>query len=99
MALYIFDNSSNHHKIATAALNANNIDLKDGGENTPILRDGFYTDKNGHRVVHKMMTAEVFQKGLKKILLEISLWRYGIKKYEILALLLQQDDFDPTRKG
>ena len=97
LALYIFDNSSNHHKIATDALNTNNLNLKDGGKNTPIMRYGFYIDKNGHIVVHTMQTAEGFQKRLKKIILQRGLWRYDMKKDDALALLLQQDDFDPTK--
>ena len=63
----------------------------------PILRGGFFIDQNIHRVVHTMQTAEVFQKGLKTILLECVLWRYGMKKDDALALLLQQDYFDPTK--
>ena len=50
-----------------------------------------------HRVVHTMQTEEGFQKGLETIILERGLWRYGMKKYNALALLLQQDDFDPTK--
>ena len=57
MALYIFDNSANHHKIATGALNDKKLNFKDGGDNTPILRYGFYIDQNLHRVVHIILTA------------------------------------------
>ena len=96
-ALYIFDNSANHYKIATYALHTKKINLKDGGENTPILRYGFYIDQNRHRVVHTILTAEGFQKGLKKILLECGFWRDGNKKDDALALLLQQDHFYPTK--
>ena len=71
--------------------------MKDGGENTPILIYRFYIDQNGHRFVHTMQTAELFQKGSKTTFLEHSLWRYGMKKYGALALLLHQDDFDPTK--
>ena len=46
LALYIFDNWANHHKIATDTLNVKKLNLKDGGKNTPIMRDGFYIDKN-----------------------------------------------------
>ena len=97
LALYIFDNSANNHKIATDALNAKNLHLKDGGKNTPILRDEVFIDQSEHRVVHTMLNAEGCQKGLKTIILERGLWRYGMKKYDALALLLQQDDFDPTK--
>ena len=41
LALYIYDNLDNHHKIATDALNTKKLNLKDGRKNTPILRDVF----------------------------------------------------------
>ena len=44
-----------------------------------------------------MQTVGVFQKGLKSIILERGLWRDEMKKDDALALLLQNDDFDPTR--
>ena len=56
-----------------------------------------YIYQNGHIVIYKILTAEGFQKGLKTILLERGLWRDGIKKEDALGLLLQQDDFDPTK--
>ena len=67
------------------------------GKNTPNLRYGFYIDQNGHRVVHTMQNSEGFQKGLKMILLERGLWIYEIKKDGALALLIHQDDVDPTK--
>ena len=36
LALYIFDNSSNHHNIATDALNAKKLNLKDEGRIGPF---------------------------------------------------------------
>ena len=97
LALYIFDKSANHHEIATESINAKKLSLKYWVKNTPIMRDGFYIDKNGHRVVHTIQTAERFQKGLETILLERGLWRDGMKKNDNLALLLQQDDLYPTK--
>ena len=44
-----------------------------------------------------MLTAEGFQKGLKTNILERGLWLDGMKKDDNLALLLQKDDFDPTK--
>ena len=63
----------------------------------PILIYGFYIDPNGHRIFHTILTAEGFQKGLKTIILERGLWRDGMKKDDALALIIQQDDFDPTK--
>ena len=53
------------NNIDTDALNTKKLNLKYGEKNTPILRDGFYIDQNGHIVVHTIMTAKGFQKGLK----------------------------------
>ena len=44
-----------------------------------------------------MQNSEGFQKGLKMILLERGLWIYEIKKDGALALLIHQDDVDPTK--
>ena len=46
LALYICDNSANHHKIATDALNPKKLNLKDGGKITPILRYEFFIYQN-----------------------------------------------------
>ena len=89
LSLSIFDNSSNYHKIATDALNAKKLNVKDRENNTPILRDGLYIDQNGHRVFHTMLPTEVFQKGSKTIILDNSLWINGMNKYDALSLLLQ----------
>ena len=48
LALHIFDNLPNNHKISTDALNSKEINLKDRRNNTPILRDGYYIDQNGN---------------------------------------------------
>ena len=95
LALYIFDNSANHHKIATDSLNARKLNLKDGGKNTPVLRDGFYTNADGDRIVHDMQTDNGKQKGLRTILTERGLWIDGMSRKEALDLLLQQEDFNP----
>ena len=66
--LYVFYNSANHHKIAMNALNACKLNLKNGGENTPLLHDGYYRRPDGIRVVHVMQTEASAQKGIFKIL-------------------------------
>ena len=49
LALYIFDNSTNHHKIATDDLNAKKLNFKYGGKNTPIMRDAQSCSYNADR--------------------------------------------------
>ena len=70
-----FDNSMNHHKKAPDGLDATMLLLKDGGKNTPIMRDGWYLKKNEagveERVVQKMQhKGSGIQKGLETILTE-----------------------------
>ena len=62
--LYIFDNSANHPKIATDTLNAHKLNLKEGGKNTRLFRDGFYMNESGERVAHAIQTEDGIQKEL-----------------------------------
>ncbi len=95
IALYIFDNSANHHKIASDALNARKLNLKDGGKNTPLLRDGFFFNDSDEKIIHPMQTEAGIQKGLRRILQERKLWVPRMSKAAALELLLQQPDFHP----
>ena len=54
LPLYVFENSSNHHKISTDDLNARKLNLQDGGRNNPLLRYGYYKNNDGARVLHVM---------------------------------------------
>ena len=92
-ALFMFDNSANHHAFAFDALVASRFNLKDGGVNLKgIMRDGWFMDK-GNRITQTMANSDGQQKGLKSILLERKLWRQGIKKDDAVNLLMNQPDF------
>ena len=80
LPLYVFYNSENHHKIATDDFNARKLNLNNGGENTPLLHDGYYRRPDGIRVVHVMQTEASAQKGIFKILTGWGLWLTGMKK-------------------
>ena len=98
LALYIFDNLANHKKVASDALKAKVLNLKDGGKNVPFLREGFYKLPDGSRMIHKMQFETPdgpVQKGLKTILMERGLWKDGMKKDNALKVLLEQEDFNP----
>ena len=73
LPLYIFDNSVNHKKIATHALKAKSLNLKDGGKTMPLLRDQFHTNTDGN-VVYAMQyigaDGNLMKKGLRRILEE-----------------------------
>ena len=46
-----------------------------------------------------MQTAEGVQKEVENDFFKRGLWRDGMKKGDNLAVLLQQDNFDPTKLG
>lgn len=49
------DHSSNHGVYPPNALLAKEMNLNDGGKNKKPMRDGWYLDAHGNRVVQKMM--------------------------------------------
>jgi transposase len=74
-----FDNSMSHHKKSPDGLDARQLNLSDGGVNQrTVIRDGWFIDENGERVIQKMhLTVQSptgmikgDQKGLKTILME-----------------------------
>ena len=92
-ALFVFDNSMNHHAKASDALVARNLNLSDGGINTPKLRSGWFLNSAGEKVVQVMQNEHGQQKGLRTILQERGLWRINMKKDDAVRILAEQRDF------
>lgn len=72
--IFAFDNSQNHHAMAPDALVASRLNKSDGGKNVPFLRDGWYHDTNGNKVLQNMKGPDGRQKGIESILKERNLW-------------------------
>lgn len=73
--LFVFDNSQNHHAKAPDALSVTNMNLKNGGVNQRLMRDGWYKDGNSERIAQKMVLEDgVTSKGLAVVLKERGLW-------------------------
>lgn len=78
-ALFVFDNSANHHAFAPDALVVSRLNLSDGGKNIKsIMRDGWFRNENGDVVTQSFRNAKGQQKGLKTILQERHLWSDGL---------------------
>ena len=95
VALFAFDNSSNHHKYAPDALRVRNLNKSDGGKNVPLLRQGWFM-RDGNRTVQSMQfesNGEVRQKGIQRILQERGLWNRNMQLDECRSLLDHQPDF------
>eukprot|EP01040_Poterioochromonas_malhamensis_P016810 gene16810-19178_t len=60
--------------MAPDALVASRLNKSDGGKNVPFLRDGWYHDIQGDKIIQRMQTADGKQKGVERILLERGLW-------------------------
>ena len=95
-ALFIFDNSQNHHAYAPDALRTSSLNLKDGGKHAKFLRPAWYF-QDGVKITQPMQTATGMQKGLRTIFEERGLWvpRMGLK--EAKELLQCQPDFREQR--
>ena len=95
VALFAFDNSSNHHKYALDALRARSLNKADGGKNVPLLRDGWFI-KDGVRVEQAMQiqsNGQLLQKGVQRILQERGLWEGRMQLEAARRLLDEQPDF------
>lgn len=74
--LLAFDNSMTHRAKAPDGLDAlsNNLNLGDGGKNCHAIRDGWYINTNGIKIIQKMQLENGMQKGIKTILSERNLF-------------------------
>ena len=73
--LFGFDNSMSHHKRADDGLNVpNELPLKDGGKNAPMMRATSFVDAKGIIQQQCMQTDEGEPKGMISILRERGLW-------------------------
>jgi hypothetical protein len=92
--LFMFDNSQNHHAKAPDALNANGMNLTNGGAKQRLMRDGWYLKSDGSRIAQKMVTDDGrTSKGLRQVLQERGLWDASLSLKEASALLSKQQDF------
>ena len=96
-ALVAYDNSANHHAMADDGLVANRLNLKDGGKNVGLLRNGWFDDADGTRLIQTMLTENGKQKGVRTILEERGLFIPGMKLGEARKLLSSQPDFSSQR--
>lgn len=66
------------------------LSLSDGGKNAPKLRNGWYNDGGGQRIVQPMQREDGVQKGVRTILQERGLWPAGMTLKVVRQLLAEQ---------
>lgn len=97
--LFMFDNSQNHHARAPDALSVSNMNLRNGGANQRLMRDGWFIDSQGNRLQQKMVMDDgVTSKGLAQVLKERGLWHAQLNVKDAKRLLSQQPDFLEQRE-
>ncbi|CAG8653158.1 9157_t:CDS:1, partial [Paraglomus occultum] len=74
IALFAFDNSSNHAAYRSDALVASRMNLKPGGKQ-PKMRDTVFGPDNCHQ---SMVNEKNEPKGMKQVLIERGLWKDGL---------------------
>jgi hypothetical protein len=100
VALFAFDNSSNHHKNAPDALRASQLSKSDGGKNVPLFRPGWFIE-DGVRVAQTMqveINAQLKQKGIQRILQERGLWNNSMQLEDGRRMLGQQPDLTSQKE-
>ena len=83
IAVFAFDNSSSHAKLADDTLNATNMNLNPGGKQ-PIMRDTIFNGQIQSMVFPADYPDEKLRgnpKGMKIILQERGLWESGLKGF------------------
>ena len=83
IAVFAFDNSSSHAKLANDTLNAMNMNLNPGGKQ-PIMRDTIFNGQVQTMVFPSDYPDEILRgkpKGMKVILQERGLWNLGLKAF------------------
>ena len=104
LGLWLFDNSNNHRAMAADALRVSHLNLSDGSKkiskekSAAILKDGWYMDADGNRIIQSMINEDGEQKGIRTILMERGLWRPGMKLDEARKLLTEQPDFKEQKE-
>ncbi|CAI2201364.1 15752_t:CDS:1, partial [Funneliformis geosporum] len=83
IAVFAFDNSSSHAKLANDTLNAMNMNLNPGGKQ-PIMRDTIFNGQVQTMVFPSDYFDETLHgkpKGMKIVLQERGLWSLGLKAF------------------
>jgi hypothetical protein len=74
--LLAFDNSTTHRAKAPDGVDATCINLGDGGKNcTALMRNGWYINAHGIKVIQAMHYEDGKEKGIKQILIERDLFK------------------------
>lgn len=82
VAVFLFDNATNHVFHASDALLVNSMNLNPGGKNTPIMRDGINSATGQPQAMVFPEDHPLFPgipKGIKQVLLERRIWHDGLR--------------------
>ena len=97
--LFVFDNSQNHHAKAPDALSVSKMNLKDGGANQRLMRNGWLMSAEGMIIQQTMVLDDgKTSKGLQRVLSERGLWDPLLSVKDARELLAKQPDFSNQRE-
>jgi ectoine hydroxylase-related dioxygenase (phytanoyl-CoA dioxygenase family) len=75
--VFLFDNATNHTAFANDALRACTMNLSSGGNQNHNMRDGWNPLTQEPQPMYTRVQGRKVAKGMKKVLEERGLWRYG----------------------
>ncbi|CAB4388705.1 unnamed protein product [Rhizophagus irregularis] len=101
VGVFCFDQSTNHNAMAADALIVVRMNLSPGGTQ-PKMRDGWYINENGEKLVHSMVFPDNHKlkekpKGIKQVLTERNIWPEKGIRLMCEQCSGKQDDIDSER--
>ena len=93
----IFDNATVHTAKEKDALSVVYLNVGPGGVQ-PKMKDGWYHDEDGHKIVQKMQFDNDQPKGMRQILEERGYRTRGMKKKDLQKALSQEPDFEADKR-
>jgi hypothetical protein len=101
VAIFCFEQSTNHNAMAADALIATRMNLSSGGAQ-PKMRDGWYINEDGNKIMQSMVFPDNHKlkgkpKGIKQVLTERNLWPVNGIRLTCEQCSGKQDGVDPER--
>lgn len=93
----VFDNATVHTAKEEDALSVVKLNVNPGGKQ-PKMKDGWYHNEDGHKVMQRMQFQDGSPKGMRQILEERGYITQGMREKDLQNALSKEPDFEEDKK-